>query len=97
MLKVTLEPAGVCGIPMFSDEKGDLYIALEIPDPYCENTIVFYQRIHRNFDKNPPTFTIVGTSLEVYDTDMINIQLSRATMLLEEEVNLQGDHDNNDA
>ena len=97
MCKKTLTPyeitEGITEVPMFSDKKGNLYIAFVIPnddlniEKDLSNPIIIYQQIKREFVAEP--IKLEGTLLEIYDSDVINIQLNRDTMLFQDEVDLE--------
>ena len=72
MTKKQLNMNGVISVPVFKDEKGNEYICLSVPNELQDGKGCWiYQQIKRKDN----VMTFVGTLLEIYDEDMINIQL----------------------
>lgn len=88
MQKAILKPNGLVSIPVYIDENGNEYICLSVPkEIQGVKGHWIYQQIKR--DKQG-IMTFVGTLLEVYDEDMINIQLDfQSTALFEEDVEIK--------
>ena len=84
--KKILKKAGTVIVPIYKDENGEEYICLSVPDEQKEKKgIRLYQKIERKGD----VMNLVGTDLEVYDEDLINIQIgSRTFTFFEQDVEI---------
>ena len=87
MSKTVLKPDGLISVPVFVDNEGNEYICLSVPkDLQSEKGHWIYQRVKRTKEG---VMTFIGTLLEVYDEDMISIQLNfQSSTLFEQDVEI---------